>query len=732
MKKGSPLFFLLLTPVVVLMLFLANQDVLASPQKPVKRILILYSNDRQLPAQELTEKGIRSATQSNQEFEIELFHEYLDFARFEQTGYKETLVRFLGDKYGAQLPDLIISVLPQALPFLLNYCQHIFPAIPIVACTIYETTAKALEQTENRQRVTGVIFKGDIGDIVPVVRALRPGLRRIALVGGASEVDRNYQAMVLQALKPYEPGVEVLNMTVRTIPDIVEQVSNLPPDHVLFYTSINRDEQGKPHVPRQALATISKAANVPTFGVLDSYLGYGIVGGRLLSFEAQGKKAADLAMRIFSGEAPQDIPFAEYDTTSYMFDWHELDRWGISEKSLPAGSTVKFKTPTVWDEHWGFIVTILVVLCLESALIVTLIKSLRTSRRMREDLNASEQRYRTVADYTFNWEYWTAPNGSLHYISPACETLTGYTPQQFLDNPALLHELIVPADRAVWEENELTHKEIQFRIRRADDEIRWIAHSCQAVTSAAGEPLGIRACNRDVTVRKRAEERLMESERDLHKLTSRLIWGQEEERRRLARELHDDLTQRMAILAIQIGRMEHEAQEGRQIAPEEFRNLQNQSILISTDIHALSRQLHPAILDDLGLVKAVEAECCRFSDREGIKVQFTAEKVIEPLPKMVALSLYRIIQEGFTNIAKYSCARHVEVSLHGSPSDLCLSVRDDGIGFDMTHIRKKAGLGFSSMRERVRIIEGSLRISAEPEKGTVIEVKVPLNNKTLE
>ncbi len=120
MKKGSPLFFLLLTPVVVLMLFLANQDVLASPQKPVKRILIVYSNDRQLPAQELTEKGIRSATQSNQEFEIELFHEYLDFARFEQTGYKETLVRFLGDKYGAQLPDLIISVLPQALPFLLN------------------------------------------------------------------------------------------------------------------------------------------------------------------------------------------------------------------------------------------------------------------------------------------------------------------------------------------------------------------------------------------------------------------------------------------------------------------------------------------------------------------------------------------------------------------------------------------------------------------------------------
>jgi signal transduction histidine kinase len=185
----------------------------------------------------------------------------------------------------------------------------------------------------------------------------------------------------------------------------------------------------------------------------------------------------------------------------------------------------------------------------------------------------------------------------------------------------------------------------------------------------------------------------------------------------------------MAILAIQIGRMEQAAQEGRQLEPRAFRNLQDQTIQISTDLHALSRQLHPAILDDLGLVKAVEAECSRFSHREGIDVQFTAENISEPLPKMVALSLYRIIQEGFTNIAKYACAHHVEVSLRNTPSGLCLSVSDDGIGFDATQIRKKAGLGFSSMRERVRIIEGNLRITAEPEQGTVIEVKVPLKNK---
>jgi len=208
--------------------------------------------------------------------------------------------------------------------------------------------------------------------------------------------------------------------------------------------------------------------------------------------------------------------------------------------------------------------------------------------------------------------------------------------------------------------------------------------------------------------------------------TARLIWGQEEERRRLARELHDDLTQRLAVLAIQTGKMEQAAISGCQPDAQTFRALRDQAVQISADVHNISRQIHPSILDDLGLEKAIEAQCTRFSNREGLAVDFRAEGIAQTLSKDVALSIYRIIQEGFTNIAKYACARNVALSLKGTGEELYLCVRDDGIGFDAAEVRKKPGLGLSSMRERVRIIHGTLRIASEPEKGTTIEVTVPL------
>ncbi len=236
--------------------------------------------------------------------------------------------------------------------------------------------------------------------------------------------------------------------------------------------------------------------------------------------------------------------------------------------------------------------------------------------------------------------------------------------------------------------------------------------------------------NRDITARKQAEEAIREGEKDLHKLATRLIFAHEEERRNLARELHDDLSQRLAALAIQAGRMEQQARDGHGLIAEECRYLKDQAIEISAGVHSLSRQLHPSILDDLGLTKAVESECTRFSKREGIAVAFATQHIPERVPQDISLSLYRIVQEGLNNIAKHACARHATVSLRGVDHGLSRSVQDDGIGFHAAEVRKKPGLGLSSMRERVRIIQGVLRITSEPEKGTTIEVKVPLKKGT--
>ena len=311
-----------------------------------------------------------------------------------------------------------------------------------------------------------------------------------------------------------------------------------------------------------------------------------------------------------------------------------------------------------------------------------------------------------------------------------------------MDNPALVREIIVPEDRPVWDNHshdaytESKSREIQFRVHTRNGETRWFEHACQPVMDHRGEFVGIRASNRDVTARKLAEEAVRESERalrqsetDLRRLAGRLITSQEEERSRLARELHDDLTQRLAVVAIDMGRLEQDATGQPESVPEKLRDMKNQVVRVSEDVHSISRQLHPSILDDLGLAQAVGSECERFSSREGIDVAFTEENVPNNIPRDISLSLYRIVQEGLRNIAKHACATHTSVSLKGGHDALVLTIQDNGIGFDREEARGKAGLGLASMRERAALIHGDFGITSTPGQGTRIEVYVPMRGE---
>jgi signal transduction histidine kinase len=185
----------------------------------------------------------------------------------------------------------------------------------------------------------------------------------------------------------------------------------------------------------------------------------------------------------------------------------------------------------------------------------------------------------------------------------------------------------------------------------------------------------------------------------------------------------------LAVFAIEIGRLQQRLANPSKAVQEQLGEMKNDIIEISQDVHGLSRQLHPSILDDLGLIKAVESECNNFSRREGIEIAFNHKNISTAIPKNLSLSLYRIIQEALHNVSKHACADHVRVSLKGVDHDVLMSVQDDGIGFDPAEVWKKPGLGLSSMRERVRLINGEFLIRSHAQKGTEITVKVPLTRK---
>ncbi|MBI4161190.1 MAG: PAS domain S-box protein [Acidobacteria bacterium] len=228
---------------------------------------------------------------------------------------------------------------------------------------------------------------------------------------------------------------------------------------------------------------------------------------------------------------------------------------------------------------------------------------------------------------------------------------------------------------------------------------------------------------------KRSEAALRSSHHILQDLAAKLLTAQEDERRRLARELHDDLTQELAALAIEIGKLEGGTPPSPRRLRGELGRLRDRLARLSEDVHGISRRLHPSILEDLGLVDAIASECRNLSERERIRVDFEPKDVPERFPLDVSLCLYRVVQEGLRNVVKHSGARSATVSLKSADGHVRLTIRDSGVGFVPGGRRGRGGLGLAGMRERVRLIRGDLSIRSRPGRGTVIEVDAPLGKE---
>ena len=230
----------------------------------------------------------------------------------------------------------------------------------------------------------------------------------------------------------------------------------------------------------------------------------------------------------------------------------------------------------------------------------------------------------------------------------------------------------------------------------------------------------------DITERKRAEEELRRSQAELRALAAQLISAREEESKRLARDLHDAFGQKLAVLNLQVSELESLLSAKDDATVEKLRPLREGIGDLAQDIHELSRQLHPAVLRELGLEIAVESECAMYSQQEGIPVRFSSESVPEQIPGDIPLCLYRVLQESLQNIRKHARAKRAEVKLVGTENEILLVVEDSGTGFDPKEVRRNGGLGLVSMEERVRSVGGNLSISSKPDEGTRIEVRCPL------
>jgi two-component system, NarL family, sensor kinase len=225
------------------------------------------------------------------------------------------------------------------------------------------------------------------------------------------------------------------------------------------------------------------------------------------------------------------------------------------------------------------------------------------------------------------------------------------------------------------------------------------------------------------TRRVRHVARRKQNGEELAELRRRLVHAQEEEHRRIARELHDDLTQRLALLAIDAGILEQVPDCPSEVG-QRARGMRAQLIALSEAVHCLSRQLHPSILDELGLVDALRVECRSLDQRDGIAVSFLAHNFPTGLRRDIALCVYRVSQEALRNVARHARTPQASVQLFATDRHLVLGVSDRGVGFDVAAGGKR-GLGIESMRERARLVRARLTVESHPGDGTRVTLRIP-------
>jgi signal transduction histidine kinase len=565
-----------------------------------RQVLVLYSTRRDAQIVAVGERELPRILDTELREPLDYYSEYIDRARFQDPEYRDAIRDFLRLKYRDHHFDVVIAMQDIALEFASGSREVLFPNTPVV----FFSAAPIVERVENS---TGVVAGLKLNGTIALATALQPDVHNVFVVSGAARDDKAYEDLARSQFHQFESTLAFTYLSGLKTSELQTRLASLPPHSMVYYLVVDQDGAGENVHPLEYLDRVVAAANAPVYSWVDSAMDHGIVGGSLKDQTAQTRFVAELALRVLRGEPADSIPPTSPNLNVDQVDWRQLRKWGISEALVPKDTLVKFRNPSTWDRYRNYILSALVLLVAQSALIAGL----------------------------------------------------------------LLHR----AQR-----------------RRAEEQVR------------------------------SGQVELQESYARIRDLGGRLLNAQEGERARIARELHDDIGQQIALLAIDLELLG--ASNPNPLAVDALSRAQG----VARSVHDLSHRLHPAKLRLIGLVPALTG-LQHEPSHSGIPTTFTHDNVPRSLPPDVTLCLFRIVQEALQNATKYSGAHMVSVHLSGTPDGLVLTVEDDGRGFDV-ETAWGTGLGLMSMSERVEVVGGTLQVRSQPGAGTRLEVKVPLKPAT--
>ena len=391
----------------------------------------------------------------------------------------------------------------------------------------------------------------------------------------------------------------------------------------------------------------------------------------------------------------------------------------------------------------SIVITLLAGLAIMAAAIASLLRQRMRGSRTNRALREREERLRLIVEQTPAMVWTMRPDSTLDFLNRTCATFSGLPIEQLLDNGWL--DAVHPDDRdgclGIYVPAVEARRPFlaEYRLRHADGSYRWLLGTGVPRYGADGSFSGFIGCDVDITERKNAEDRIREtqtalevSHREIQYLAGRLIEAQDVERARIARDLHDDVSQQLAGVSIAFSGLKqrlgeyHVSDELQQ----ELVALQRQTLTLARNVRHLSHDLHPTVLQHLGLVKGLTSYCGELERAHGVAMTCTAEGDFRTITPDAALCVYRIAQEALRNVIAHAGARRADVRLLQAGDQAEVTIADDGRGFDATNrVDRDKGLGLVSISERARSIGGTVSVVSALNQGTRVQAKIPVNGR---
>jgi signal transduction histidine kinase len=500
----------------------------ASAQERPQRILLLEGQGARQPGGVRTFDAFTQRLKEKSRKNYAIYFDHLDLGRFPGREHRERVARFLGDKYAGNRPDLVVPNGRQSLALVVEYRDRIAPNAPIVYCC---TTAAAASVPNLPSDAVGVITEYNWSATLDLAQRLQPGARDIVLVSGSSDVDRLWEADMRKAIEPRLDRYRVRHLMGLPQDELLKELSRLPRDTIVLLTAVFADRAGRALVPADVAREVSAASAAPVYTSIPGWLGTGVLGGYMDSFEAQGATAADLAIEILAGKDPALLPRQTKPDHMHQVDARAVKHWNLRESDLPPGTVVLSKPPTLWQEHRELVIGGLAAFGLQTAVLAILLFQTAKRRQAEKSLRESEERISYVAASTNTGLWHLDVAGDRGWATQHCRTMLGLGPHEPFRLAAIMNA-VHPEDRH-WVQEAIerasqfgTPIQTELRILVPGREERWFVMRGQPRVDAHRVPARINGIFADVTARKLAETEAERQRAEVAHLTRVSLMGE--------------------------------------------------------------------------------------------------------------------------------------------------------------------------------------------------------------